>query len=105
MSRTKRKIEFSIQTKRIFFRTFDSDLVLLSEITDDLFGCVVQPHRVHCEQPFSKLANTSLLQVGHFRLTTINGIRRSDFINQPSGSTICQKCALDGLEKDQLPIT
>ena len=37
--------------------------------TGTLVGCTIQPHRVHCEEPFSKLANTSLLQLGQFNLT------------------------------------
>ena len=35
-----------------------------------LLSCGIQPHRVHCEVPFSRLTNTSFLQFGQFNLTS-----------------------------------
>ena len=51
------------------FFGFCSDLLSFLAWTGDLFRCAIQPHRVHWEEPFSKLANTSLLQLGQFNLT------------------------------------
>ena len=36
--------------------------------TRNLFVCVVQPHLVHCEEPFSKFTKNSFLQFGHSKV-------------------------------------
>ena len=59
--------------------------------TCNLIGTVIQPHRVHCDEPLVRLTKTSLLHFGQFNSMPRTNDVVLGFINYPSETETYQE--------------